>query len=98
MIEVLNHHYELNTSILEKVQNYVLDTNVNLKNHLDEKHKGFENGWEVEDNTVVFFFSPTAKLKDNPLRSPAKYKWLVEGDVITPINGRAIELTPELRK
>lgn len=83
-------------SNIDKVKSYKLKNNHTLEGFLEEKHKGYENGWTVEGENVVFFYSPTKKLADNPLKSPAKYKWTVKGDKIIALNGRALELTPEL--
>jgi hypothetical protein len=82
-------------SKLEIVQNYQVK-GTTIKNYLEEKHKGFDNGWTVEDDVVIFYFSPTIKIQDNPLRSPAEYIWRIEGEKIISISGKANELTPEL--
>lgn len=82
---------------LELVQNYVVNNeNKTIKEVVEKKHAGFENGWEVKGDMVEFWFSPTVKLENSPLTAPAKYKWEVRDTKITPINGKAIELTPEL--
>ncbi len=62
-----------------------------FKELLETKHAGFENGWSVENGKVVFWHSPTVKLEDNPLRSPAKYVWEVIDGEVKAFNGRALE-------
>lgn len=75
------------------VQNRIYkESGKTYKELVETKHDGFENGWMIENNRVVFWFSPTANLKDNPLSSPAKYVWEVDGDEVKPFNGRALEL------
>lgn len=81
---------------IDAVKNYKLKNNDTLEEFLGEKHKGFENGWTVEGEDIIFFYSPTKKLADNPLRSPAKYRWTIKENQIIALNGRALELTPEL--
>lgn len=63
-----------------------------IKELVESKHAGFENGWSIENGRVVFWYSPTVKVKDNPLRSPAKYVWEVSKNKVKAFNGRALEL------
>lgn len=63
-----------------------------FKEYLEIKHAKFPNGWDVENGKVVFWFSPTVKLEDNPLRSVSKYVWQVKDGEVTPVNGRALEM------
>lgn len=63
---------------------------------LQEKHGMFDNGWKVNENEVVFYFSPSVVLDKNPLTSEAEYRWSVRNGNIIPLNGRASELMPEL--
>lgn len=79
--------------IIEIVQNQIHEsTGKTYKEFLEEKHSAFEKDWSIENGKVVFWYSPTVKLADNPLRSPAKYVWEVEQEEVKPLNGRAIEL------
>lgn len=76
--------------LISVVQNSTKDGKT-FKELLETKHAGFENGWSLENGNVVFWYSPTVELKDNPLRSPAKYVWEVIDGEVKAINGRALE-------
>lgn len=79
--------------LIKVVQNKIhKQTGKTYKVFLEEKHSAFENGWKTENGRIVFWYSPTVKLADNPLRSPAKYVWEVVNDEVKPFNGKAIEL------
>lgn len=83
----------LNLNKIEIVQNVIHNnTGKTYKEFLDEKHSKFERDWTIENGKVVFWHSPTVKLEDNPLRSPAKYVWEVIDGEVKAVNGRAIEL------
>ncbi|MGE7667391.1 hypothetical protein ACQKMN_16955 [Ureibacillus composti] len=79
--------------LIEVVQNEIhKQSGKTYKEFLEEKHSAFEKGWTIENERVVFWHSPTVKLADNPLRSPAKYVWEVVNGEVKPFNGRALEL------
>ncbi|WP_054769954.1 hypothetical protein [Lysinibacillus parviboronicapiens] len=51
-------------NFIDLVKNTISNNGQSIETRLEEKHKGFENGWKMEGNEVVFWVSPTLRLSD----------------------------------
>ncbi|MEK3727247.1 MULTISPECIES: hypothetical protein [unclassified Lysinibacillus] len=49
---------------IDLVKNTISNNGQTIGKRLEEKHKGFESGWKVDGNEVVFWVSPTLSLSD----------------------------------
>ena len=51
-------------NFIDLVKNTISNNGQSIETRLEEKHKGFENGWKMEGNEVGFWVSPTLRLSD----------------------------------
>ena len=47
---------------IDLVKNTMSNNGQSIEERLEEKHKGFEKGWKMDENEVVFWVSPTLRL------------------------------------
>ena len=52
------------TNFIDLVKNTISNNGQPIGKRLEEKHKGFEKGWKMDGNEVVFWVSPTLRLSD----------------------------------
>ncbi|MFJ7700663.1 hypothetical protein [Lysinibacillus fusiformis] len=52
------------TNFIDLVKNTISNNGQSIEERLEEKHKGFEKGWKMDENEVVFWVSPTLRLSD----------------------------------
>ncbi len=49
---------------IDLVKNTMSNNGQSIEERLEEKHKGFEKGWKMDGNEVVFWVSPTLRLSE----------------------------------
>ncbi|MBI6865276.1 hypothetical protein JD967_17830 [Lysinibacillus fusiformis] len=52
------------TNFIDVVKNTISNNGQSIEERLEEKHKGFEKGWKMDGNEVVFWVSPTLRLSE----------------------------------
>jgi len=52
------------TNFIDVVKNTITNNGQSIEERLEEKHKGFEKGWKMDGNEVVFWVSPTLRLSE----------------------------------
>lgn len=52
------------TNFIDVVKNTISNNGQSIEERLGEKHKGFEKGWKMDGNEVVFWVSPTLRLSE----------------------------------
>lgn len=51
-------------NFIDLVKNTMSNNGQSIEKRLEEKHKGFEKGWKMDEDEVVFWVSPTLRLSD----------------------------------
>jgi len=52
------------TNFIDVVKNTISNNGQSIEERLEEKHEGFEKGWKMDGNEVVFWVSPTLRLSE----------------------------------
>lgn len=67
-------------NFINLVKNTISNNGQSIETRLEEKHKGFENGWKMDRNEVVFWVSPTLRLSDYSGKIMNEFKFTIDFD------------------
>ncbi|MGN4123471.1 hypothetical protein ACMGD3_00240 [Lysinibacillus sphaericus] len=67
-------------NLIDLVKNTISNNGQSIEKRLEEKHKGFEKGWKMDGNEVVFWVSPTVRLSDYTGNILNEFRFIISFD------------------
>lgn len=79
-MEVRQIETKAQINFIEFVKNTISNNGQSIETRLKEKHNGFENGWKMDGNEVVFWVSPTVRLSDYTGTILNEFRFIIDFD------------------